>query len=411
MRKFLWVAVSAAWMLSGFIFFSAQQKSGFEKALVRARSFSTGLAQVSVDTLDFANLVEHSLKGAQFPNGLYQTFFGLHYESMGPDSVLHSSVARTHGQAYPGDRTDWLPTSYRYRSGAEADTYSIRFTNFEIIDFLELEQLLIVPPDLGRAIELELIAHTSLDSGDTIKNAAMVFGYDADIGSPTGGYGDDRSEAILSDSLELLYAFDETEDLFTGFSYSSGGTGKNPGNMLKFHQTVNRSGASMNIVDSVLLDMMQSPQFDAGLAAGDVSLYWVVSLGSYADTISDTVRFTLVNGRSRDDIRNPDLSKREVENDSEESFSFELSKNFPNPFNPTTTITYRLQRDAVVDLSVFNLLGQKVRTLVNGRVTGGTHVLIWDGKNDEGRVVSTGVYFYRLQSDRQSITRKMMFLK
>lgn len=410
MRKFLWVAVSVALMLSGFIFFSAQQKSGFGKALVRARSFSTGLAQVSVDTLDFANLVEHSLKGAFYPNGLYQTFFGLHYESMGSDSLLHSSVARTHGGAYPGDRTDWLPVSFRFRSGVEADTYSVRFSNFEVIDFLELEQVLIVPSDSGRAIELELIAHTSLDSGDTIKNAALVFGYDADIGSTTGGYGDDQSEAVLSDSLELLYAFDDAEDLFTGFSYRSGGIDKNPGNMLNFHQTVNRIGAAANIVDSVLLDMIQSPQFDAGLPAGDVSVYWVVSLGSYADTVSDTVRFMLVNGRNRDDIRNPNFTKREGK-DSGESFSFELSKNFPNPFNPTTTITYRLLRDTDVDLSVFNLMGQKVRTLVNGRVAGGNHVVVWDGKNDEGRVVSTGVYLYRLQSGRQSVTRKMMLLK
>lgn len=407
MKRFHWVAVSVSMILSGFVFLPGQQKSGLSKPLARARTFSTGMAQVSADTVDIGNLVEHSLQGAQYPNGLYQTFFGLHYESMGPDSLLHSSVARTHGQEFPGDRSDWIVQSRRFRSGAEADTYSV----VDFIEFLETEQVLIVPKDSGRAIGVEFIFHVTLDSGDTIKNAAMVFGYDADLGSPTGGYGDDESEAILSDSLKILYGFDASEDLFTGLSYRSGGRAMYPGNILGFHQTVNRQGAPSNVVDSVLIEMIQSPLFDVGIGIGDVSLYWVVSLGDYADTLSDTVRFSLVNGRSRDDIRSANLQRRDVRAVAPGPFLFELSENFPNPFNPVTTITYRLEESGDIDISVFNLMGQKVRTLVRGRVESGRHVVIWNGRDDEGRLVSSGVYLYRLHGERHSITRKMMLLK
>ena len=63
---------------------------------------------------------------------------------------------------------------------------------------------------------------------------------------------------------------------------------------------------------------------------------------------------------------------------------FELAQNFPNPFNPTTDITFSIDRTANVDLSIYNMLGQKVRTLTSGSKVAGTHVLRWDGRDDAG---------------------------
>jgi len=86
--------------------------------------------------------------------------------------------------------------------------------------------------------------------------------------------------------------------------------------------------------------------------------------------------------------------------------AFELVQNFPNPFNPTTTISFTLPKKANVRLVVFNVLGQSVATLVNGEMPAGAHEVVWDA--DES---PTGVYFYRLSAEKESITRKMLLLK
>ena len=90
---------------------------------------------------------------------------------------------------------------------------------------------------------------------------------------------------------------------------------------------------------------------------------------------------------------------------------FSLAQNFPNPFNPATTIRYRLPRAAKVVLEIYNLLGKRVATLVNGDQSAGEKSVIWDGKNAAGAAVGSGLYFYRLQADDNILTRKMLLLK
>ena len=91
--------------------------------------------------------------------------------------------------------------------------------------------------------------------------------------------------------------------------------------------------------------------------------------------------------------------------------NFTLAQNFPNPFNPTTSISFSLDRNAEVNLSIYNMLGQKVITLAEGSKNAGTHTLQWNGLDDAGQSVSTGIYLYRLTSGSQSITKKMAFMK
>lgn len=91
---------------------------------------------------------------------------------------------------------------------------------------------------------------------------------------------------------------------------------------------------------------------------------------------------------------------------------FNLSQNYPNPFNPTTTIRYDLARAGQVSLVIYNLLGQKVHTLVGNQYQQtGRYTITWDGRNDAGAVVASGVYLYRLQAGNFVRTRKMLFLK
>ena len=89
-----------------------------------------------------------------------------------------------------------------------------------------------------------------------------------------------------------------------------------------------------------------------------------------------------------------------------------LSHNFPNPFNPSTAIQYRVPSPGSrVRLSVFNLSGRTVRTLVDAYRSGGEHVAVWRGLDDHGREVGSGVYFYRLEVDGTRLERKMGMLK
>jgi hypothetical protein len=88
-----------------------------------------------------------------------------------------------------------------------------------------------------------------------------------------------------------------------------------------------------------------------------------------------------------------------------------LLQNYPNPFNPSTTIKYSLAEDTFVRLEIFNLKGQRVGSLVDGSRAKGTHTAVWDGRDDNGRSVASGVYFYRLTTAKHRIERRMLLLK
>ena len=91
--------------------------------------------------------------------------------------------------------------------------------------------------------------------------------------------------------------------------------------------------------------------------------------------------------------------------------AFALHQNFPNPFNPSTEIRFDLPEAGNVNLAIYNLMGQKIRTLSSDNMTPGYHAIIWDGTNDIGSQVATGMYFYSIQSSEFHATKKMLFLK
>jgi len=97
--------------------------------------------------------------------------------------------------------------------------------------------------------------------------------------------------------------------------------------------------------------------------------------------------------------------------DRERPSEFDLSQNYPNPFNPTTKIEFTLARSGFVTLQVYDVLGREVRTLVSEELSSGYKSVIWDGKNDDGEEVASGVYFYQLKVGDFSEPKKMLLLK
>ena len=89
----------------------------------------------------------------------------------------------------------------------------------------------------------------------------------------------------------------------------------------------------------------------------------------------------------------------------------DLAQNFPNPFNPSTTIKFDLKDKGFVTLKVYNVAGQLVRTLVNGVKDANPYTVTWDGKNDRGGAVASGIYFYKMETKDFSQTKKMVMLR
>ena len=91
--------------------------------------------------------------------------------------------------------------------------------------------------------------------------------------------------------------------------------------------------------------------------------------------------------------------------------NFALQQNFPNPFNPSTEIRFDLPENDHVTLAVYNMMGQKVKTLASRNMTPGYHSIIWNGTNDSGAKVATGMYFYSINTKNFQSIKKMLFLK
>lgn len=105
------------------------------------------------------------------------------------------------------------------------------------------------------------------------------------------------------------------------------------------------------------------------------------------------------------ELKHVDVEQLEVPN------HFELSQNYPNPFNPSTTIKYSIPIESKVNITIFNTLGQKVKTLLNEVQTSGFKTVIWNGENSNGNKVSSGIYFYKITTEQFTDTKKMILLK
>ena len=90
---------------------------------------------------------------------------------------------------------------------------------------------------------------------------------------------------------------------------------------------------------------------------------------------------------------------------------FALHQNYPNPFNPTTQIRYDLPEDQFVSVTIYDVMGRKIRSLVNISQAAGYHTIRWDARNDMGEGISAGMYIYTIQAGEFRSTKKMILLK
>ena len=91
--------------------------------------------------------------------------------------------------------------------------------------------------------------------------------------------------------------------------------------------------------------------------------------------------------------------------------AYSLAQNFPNPFNPATTIRYELKEAGAVTLRIYDVMGQQVRELVNAPQSSGRHQVTWEGRDQTGAQVANGVYFYVLRAGEFRALRKMVLMK
>lgn len=106
----------------------------------------------------------------------------------------------------------------------------------------------------------------------------------------------------------------------------------------------------------------------------------------------------------------PDLMQTSVDDDIYVPETFTLSQNYPNPFNASTMIDFYTE-GGMTRLDVFDLTGAKVKTLVNGELEAGQHSFVWNGSNDQGNILASGVYFYKLNTAEGQEVKRMTLLK
>jgi hypothetical protein len=150
------------------------------------------------------------------------------------------------------------------------------------------------------------------------------------------------------------------------------------------------------------------PDYDTGGPIEDLE-----SIKAYACSIGDEIKFVLP-GRSVQYVLIENGENILGIGDNKKSGlinKFILQQNYPNPFNPDTKISYQISTNSDVQLNVYNLIGQKVRTLIHSYQNPGSYVVQWDGKDDLNRQLSSGVYICKLEAGMKIQTMKMILIK
>ena len=133
-----------------------------------------------------------------------------------------------------------------------------------------------------------------------------------------------------------------------------------------------------------------APEFDLDGSARPVPAGSIPDMGAYENPLG-----------------NPQVG---ITNDQLPKTNFHLS-NYPNPFNPTTTIEFSVLEESTIEISIYNIKGQKMRSLLNDQITSGEHSIVWNSEDDNGERVSSGVYFIKMKTGNLEKTEKMILMK
>lgn len=150
---------------------------------------------------------------------------------------------------------------------------------------------------------------------------------------------------------------------------------------------------------------------DSSFAFIDMGFAWLESGGNlrskYASLMPRTTQDQIIRARNiLDSLRNPETSQEHIIQPRPI-----IHSNYPNPFNPSTTIVLSIPQNGRANLSIYNIRGQRVKTLLNGDLEKGQHRVVWNGRDENNRSVASGVYFIRLEAAGKTSIRKAMLLK
>jgi hypothetical protein len=173
---------------------------------------------------------------------------------------------------------------------------------------------------------------------------------------------------------------------------------------------------SVGVSGVVMSGLPGDPQTDEdGFYSGTVDYGWsgTVTPIDTCPLLPESTYYESVTSNQTDQNYVEDCLSQGVEPDKDKTVpkDYQLTQNSPNPFNPSTEIDFALPKSAFVTLKVYNILGQEVITLVDKNLPAGTYRVRWDGTNGSGRSVSSGVYFYRIQTGNYLHTKRMLLLK
>ncbi len=194
------------------------------------------------------------------------------------------------------------------------------------------------------------------------------------------------------------------------YAQRDGGGGTDP-RFLQFDVSLGAtSTTTFNVTETI--PTVDAGNFTYNCKAGDIGTTTIINSSAFP------VAVTPVEGAGRESIALEGsgwegVAKASIfeEEGTAAPEAFSLGDNYPNPFNPTTNINYNLKEASHVKLSIYNTLGQEVKSLVNGFQSTGTQVAKWNATNSAGQAVSAGLYFYRLEANGLVVTKKMVLAK
>lgn len=198
--------------------------------------------------------------------------------------------------------------------------------------------------------------------------------------------GDGFPDIIIMDSSNNIYIYDYQGESLPNYPFNSGLATANPATMGNVHNDGQFSiviGYSLGVACANL-----KQQINAEIPS------WLNYRNGYHRTGFFDSSFAVAN-----------------EDSDVEVVATGLNGNYPNPFNPETTISFSLSETGKVKLDIYNIRGQRVKTIVNESMSAGKHKAVWNGTDNNNRKVSSGVYFYRLTTDKQKFNNKMILMK
>ncbi len=211
-------------------------------------------------------------------------------------------------------------------------------------------------------------------------------------------------------SVQYTYNFTQPEMKAGGYIYSLG-IDLTGDNIVEFYvlgqystSTYPRQSVKiLNITNnSTILELNSSNYYYSAPVIYDIDNDGILEMIFTEYDMNNSWRYKLL-------VYNTNVSTSVIDNNNNQNFK--LFQNFPNPFNPSTAIRFNLFRSENIKLQILNINGELIKTLLEKELPPGQHEIIWDGTDSQNQKVTSGVYFYRLISENNELTKKMILIK